>query len=584
MFLAGHAAEYKFQCPGNAPANLSVPRAFAFGTNMEIDYLTTCGECGQQFDDYTGLSHHLGQSHKGLTRKEYYDRYLKKPGDGVCVLCGRETKFTDRLNRGYYTHCSKKCTANDAKTVSKRKATSLELHGSEGYNNHEQTSRTKLERYGDPNYANGDQIRATKKERYGIQGFNNPEKRKATKLEKYGATNFVNSEKCAQTKLERYGSSTYNNSAKMQETKILKYGMPNFVNPDKSAATVKTNTISKYQKWVTGQCEILDYNSPTFHCRCLKCGNEFDILINTGFYRLFRFGIGWCTNCNPAEPSRSKEEQSLCSYVASLVGEENVRSSDRDTIQNTELDIYVPSKQVAIEFDSLYWHNETNKDNDYHIKKTEKCEEPGIKLIHVFEDEWHFKQDIVKSRIAGILGKNPRLYARSCSVYEMTMAESNDFLENNHIQGACSSKWRYGLYFEGTPVAVMTFGRNRFGEGIELLRFCTTKHLTVIGGASKLFKHFVDAHPEIKQIVSFADRRWSGKDAFYPKLGFTLDGITPPAYSYIINNMRHNRMEFTKKKLVDAGFDPNMSEHEIMLSRKIYRIYDCGNYRYVWKR
>ena len=166
----------------------------------------------------------------------------------------------------------------------------------------------------------------------------------------------------------------------------------------------------------------------------------------------------------------------------------------------------------------------------------------------------------------------------------MTMAESNDFLENNHIQGACSSKWRYGLYFEGTPVAVMTFGRNRFGEGIELLRFCTAKHLTVIGGASKLFKHFVDAHPEIKQIVSFADRRWSGKDAFYPKLGFTLDGVTRPSYYYIINNMRHNRMEFTKKKLVDAGFDPNMSEHEIMLSRKIYRIYDCGNYRYVWKR
>lgn len=166
---------------------------------MEIDYLTTCGECGQQFDDYTGLSHHLGQSHKGLTRKEYYDRYLKKPGDGVCALCGRETKFTDRLNRGYYAHCSKKCTANDTKTVSRRKATSLELHGSEGYNNHEQTSRTKLERYGDPNYANGDQIRATKKERYGIQGFNNPEKRKATKLEKYGAANFVNPEKCART-------------------------------------------------------------------------------------------------------------------------------------------------------------------------------------------------------------------------------------------------------------------------------------------------------------------------------------------------------------------------------------------------
>lgn len=553
-------------------------------TDMEIDYLTTCGVCGQKFSTYTGLSHHLSQNHKDVTRKDYYDKFLKKPDEDKCVVCGLPTKFSDRLNRGYYTHCSPKCTANDTGTVTKRKATSLKLYGSEGYNNHEQTNKTKLERYGDANYANGDQIKATKKARYGKQGYNNPEKRKATKLVKYGATNYVNSEKCAQTKLERYGSRTYNNSAKMQETKILKYGIPNFVNPEKSAETVKNNTIAKYAKWTAGQCEILDYNSPTFHCRCLKCGNEFDILINTGFYRLFRFGIGWCTNCNPAEPSRSKEEQSLYDYVVSLVGEANVRHSDRETISGSELDIYVPSRQVAIEFDGLYWHNETNRDNNYHLNKTEKCEANGIKLIHVFEDEWYFKQDIVKSRISGILGNNVKIFARNCIVCKMTLSEANEFLESNHIQGACSSKWRYGLYFGGMPIAVMTFGRNRFGEGIELLRFCTSKNLSVIGGASRLFKHFVTEHPEISEIVSFADRRWSGKDAFYPKLGFTLDGISPPGYSYIINDTRHNRMEFTKKKLVAAGFDPNMSEHEIMLSRKIYRIYDCGNYRYIWHR
>ena len=546
--------------------------------------LNKCQICGKTFKGYVGLSKHLPQMHPDVTFQEYYDKYLRQPGEGVCPVCGKPTKFSGRLNRGYYSHCSKKCTANDNGTVAKRKATSLELYGSEGYNNHEQTSKTKLERYGDANYANGDQIRATKKERYGIAGFNNPEKRKLTKLEKYGASNYVNTERCAQTKLERYGSRTYNNSAKMQETKILKYGLPNFVNPEKSALTVKNNTIAKYSKWTAGQCEILDYHSPYFKCKCLKCGNEFEILINTGFYRLFRFGIGWCTNCNPAEPSRSKEEQSLYKYIVSLVGEDNVHQSDRTTIHNTELDIYIPSKGIAIEFDGLYWHNETNKDNDHHIKKTEKCAEQGIKLIHVFEDEWHFKQDIVKSRISGMLGVNTRLFARQCEVREMTLGDSNEFLEQNHIQGACNSKWRYGLYLDDVPVAVMTFGRNRFNEGIELLRFCTSKHLSVIGGASKLFKHFIDSHPEIDAIISFADRRWSSKDAFYTKLGFVLDGITPPAYSYIISGKRHNRMEFTKKRLVEAGFDPTMSEHEIMLSRKIYRIYDCGNYRYKWTR
>ena len=540
--------------------------------------------CGRQFAGYVGLSKHLPQAHPGITNKEYYDKFLKKPGEGVCALCGNPTKFSDRLNRGYYTHCSQKCTANDKKVDTKRRATKKELYGSETFNNHAKTTETKIQRYGDANYANGDQIRKTKLERYGIQGYNNPEKRKVTKLEKYGASNYVNAEKCAQTKLERYGSRTYNNSAKMQETKILKYGIPAFVNPVKAMETVKTKTIAKYAKWTAGQCEILDYNSPTFHCRCLKCGNEFDILINTGFYRLFRFGIGWCTNCNPAEPSRSKEEMSLYDYIVSIAGDTEIRHSDRETVPGSEIDIYLPEKHIAIEFDGLYWHNEKNKNNDYHLNKTEKCADVGIKLVHVFEDEWHFKQDIVKSRIAGLLGANTRLYARNCTIREMSLSEANSFLEENHIQGSCNSKWRYGLEFSGTTVAVMTFGRNRFGEGIELLRFCTSKHLNVIGGASKLFKHFITQHSDINNIISFADRRWSGKDAFYPMLGFKLTGSTPPSYSYIINNVRHSRMEFTKGKLVAAGFDPDMSEHEIMLSRKIYRIYDCGNWRYVWHR
>ena len=551
---------------------------------MELQ-LDTCKICRKgPFRSYAGLSKHLYQMHREVSNQEYYDKYLKQPGEGVCALCGKPTKFSGRLNRGYYLHCSQKCTANDKTTVEKRKSTNLEEHGSEGYNNHEQTSATKLERYGDANYANGDKIRATKLARYGIAGFNNPEKRKLTKIKLYGKSNFVNPEKCAQTKLERHGSATYNNSEKMKETKLLKYGMPNFVNPEKAIETMSAKTIANYSKWTAGQCEILSYRNPTFHCRCLKCGNEFDIRIGTGFYRLFRFGIGWCTACNPAEPSRSREEQSLYDYVKDLVGEENIRHSDRDTLPRTELDIYIPEKKLAIEFDGLYWHNEVKKDNDYHVSKTEKCEAAGIRLVHVFEDEWHFKKDIVKSRICGILGKNRRLFARQCTVREMKASDANEFLAENHIQGVCHSKCRYGLYLQDTPVAVMTFGKNRFGAGFELLRFCTTKMLSVVGGASRLFRHFVDSHPEVTEMVSFADRRWSGPDAFYPKLGFKLDGKTAPGYSYIVNNVRHNRMEFTKKRLVEAGFSPEMTEHEIMLSRKIYRIYDCGNWRYVWSR
>ena len=86
--------------------------------------------------------------------------------------------------------------------------------------------------------------------------------------------------------------------------------------------------------------------------------------------------------------------------------------SDRKTVFGHELDIYVPSLKLAVEFDGLYWHNELKKPDVYHLRKTEDCAACGIRLLHVFEDEWNYKMDIVKSRISGIIGKNTVIYAR----------------------------------------------------------------------------------------------------------------------------------------------------------------------------
>lgn len=551
---------------------------------MELKYLTVCGECGKSHNTYAGLSHHLSRNHKDVSLQEYYDKFLKQPGDGVCKLCGAVTKFSGRLNRGYYAHCSTKCTANDKKTVDKRKATNRELHGDENFNNHYQADKTKELRYGDKNYANGDQIRATKLKRYNHAGFNNTEKRQQTKKDKYDDPNYVNPQKAADTKEAKYGDRHFNNSAQTAITKSIRYNSPTYVNSDKARQTVYKNTVTKYQKALSSQCEILSYDNGVFHCKCIRCKNEFDITINTGYMRLFRYGVNWCTVCTPVETSRSSEESALFNFVESLVGSGHIKKSVRDVLPYTELDIYLPDRQLAIEFDGLYWHDERRKANTYHLAKTNLCEENGIRLIHVFEDEWQYKSDIVKSRIKGMLGLNNRIYARKCSVEPISANVAKFFIDANHLQGSCVSSYRYGLFYSGELVSVMTFGKNRFGDGIELLRFCNKLGYNIIGGASKLFKRFVTDYPDITRIVSFADRRWSSTDAFYPKLGFKFDGISRPSYYYVVNGRRHNRMEFTKGKLVADGFPEGKSEHDIMLSRKIYRIYDCGNIRFVWNK
>jgi hypothetical protein len=54
------------------------------------------------------IARHISQIHKEITIKEYYDRYLKKDIDGLCIVCGNNTSFIN-LNEGYNKTCSHKC-------------------------------------------------------------------------------------------------------------------------------------------------------------------------------------------------------------------------------------------------------------------------------------------------------------------------------------------------------------------------------------------------------------------------------------------------------------------------------------------
>ncbi len=276
--------------------------------------------------------------------------------------------------------------------------------------------------------------------------------------------------------------------------------------------------------------------------------------------------------------------------IKSFIKELNI-----DFIENTkkiisplELDIYIPSHNLAIEFNGLYWHNEIHKPKNYHLNKTELCENLGIKLIHIFEDEWLYNKEIVKSRIRNILGLNDiKIFARKCTIKEVLTNESVEFLNQNHIQGNCNSKIKLGLYYNGELVSLMTFGKGRISingkeEVYELNRFCNKLNCNVVGAASRLLKYFKNNNI-YNEIVSYADRRWSQGD-LYEKLGFEFIHNTKPNYHYVIGKKRKHKFSFRKGVLVKEGYDINKSESEIMLERGIFRIYDCGVKTYKIKK
>jgi hypothetical protein len=291
-----------------------------------------------------------------------------------------------------------------------------------------------------------------------------------------------------------------------------------------------------------------------------------------------------CTICNPVgSHTQSGQEIILREFI-----EQNYNGTLISNYKKSgkEIDIFLPDLKLGFEFNGIYWHNELYKDKNYHLHKTEFFEKCGIKLIHIYQDDWNNKKEIIKSRILNLLGKSTRLYARKCEVREIKdNIIIQSFLYENHLQGYVNSKIKIGLYYNDQLVSLMTFGNLRKAMGqrscldtYEMLRFCNKLNYNVVGGASRLFAFFIKRYYP-KEVISYADRSWSDGN-LYEKLNFDFIEYTRPNYYYVIDGVRKHRFNFRKDKLIKDGFNPTKTEHEIMLDRKIYRIYDSGHLKY----
>jgi len=254
---------------------------------------------------------------------------------------------------------------------------------------------------------------------------------------------------------------------------------------------------------------------------------------------------------------------------------------DRKQISPKELDCFVPSKNLAVEFNGLYWHSEAKIDKNYHKDKNSLCRDRGIDLIQIFEDEWVNKKEICKSIISNRLGVNSStFYGRKLSVIPCDFKVAREFLNANHIQGFVPAQRYLSLVDKSGEIrAVATFSYNRLKKdgSWELVRYCSALGTNVVGGLPKLVKHFLKAEG-VTRLISYCCLRWFNGEG-YKKAGFTLLNEGPPSYFYTNKQVRYSRHVAKKHKLkrLLPDFDEALTETENMLAAKFLKIYDCGN-------
>jgi len=319
---------------------------------------------------------------------------------------------------------------------------------------------------------------------------------------------------------------------------------------------------------------------------CNTCGSQTTVVYETLARHDYQNTL--CKSCNPVDKSTSKLEQELAVFIRDDLG--LVVSQNNKSILGTagELDVFIPSLNIGVEFHGIYWHSSLNlKDKWRHRRKFEKAKELGIRLIQIFEDEWVFKKQIVKDRLRSILTNSGKsIGARSLSIKEITAEAAKDFLEKHHLQGNVNAALRVALLNkENEIIQLMTFGKPRRAmshtsqkspDTLELVRYAINPGFKVTGGSAKIIKYVQEKFPNAI-IESWADLRWVDPNKnVYSNLGFSLISDSKLGYFYTDHIKRFHRYGFRKPK----DCPKELTEEQYWANKKMFRIYDCGQYLY----
>ena len=285
--------------------------------------------------------------------------------------------------------------------------------------------------------------------------------------------------------------------------------------------------------------------------------------------------------CYKCTYNTSKMEIEFVDFIKTFYSEEIITNS-RSIIYPYELDIFLPNLNLGIEINGMYWHSEKFKEKKAHLNKYNICKSKGIRLISIWE--WEYLKDIdkIENFIKNLILEKKKLFARKLNIKEVDVNTQREFLESNHLQGYIPCTLALGLYKEDELIQLMTLrAKDKKNKIYEIGRLATKTGFTVVGGTKRLFKHLLSL-VDYEEIISYNNMDKFTGDT-YESLGMTYESTSIP-YGWIRNTEYLPRYQTQKSKLIQKGFDKNLSESEIMRSEGFEKIYFTGVSKFVLKK
>lgn len=403
-----------------------------------------------------------------------------------------------------------------------------------------------------------------------------------TKLELYGDANYNNRDKAKQTCLEVYGvDNPFKDKDKIRQSYVDKYGVDHPMHVAEIRQKVKDHTdyAKAYEKRKQTYLLRYGFDNPA---KVPEIKGKISASLQRTFMTNYGCSCYWTSQeCKGSYNStHSKDNEKFSSLLVS-----NGIPFDREFRLVSKVFDFKVNKNL-VEVDPYATHNSTwgifedgPKPKYYHRDKSKLAEENGYRCIHVWD--WDDKDKIVK-----LLLPRERVFARKCEVREVDLSTTREYLNKYHLQGYAKDAIRLGLYYNNELASIMTFGKPRYNKTCEyeLIRYCSSYN--VVGGAEKLFSHFLQEYAP-NSIVSYCDRsKFTGST--YTKLGFQFISNSVGKHWYNSKTGMHVTDNLLRQRgfdqLFGTSYGKGTSNEELMLSAGFVEIFDAGQSTYIWNK
>lgn len=254
-----------------------------------------------------------------------------------------------------------------------------------------------------------------------------------------------------------------------------------------------------------------------------------------------------------------------------------------------ELDIIIPSKKVAIEFDGIYYHSEGMLMRAYNYNdekvlnlwnrnyyKTELAEQIDLQVLHIRDVDWlrNRKTPQINSLINRFtLPPNTLLF--DYEIKEVEYEESLKFHKENSIFNFDDFDKSFGLYQDNKLIQLVSL------KGNKIINYSVNNYVILSRDEERIIFDWVKKKFK-KASAEFIRDVYPIK--YVERLGFKIKEKVLPTYEYAFKNKFWNRnwvesgkgLKFFREKGWVADYEDVKNLTEFLWNNKIAKYWNCG--------